>query len=311
MDLPLFPFFCNFAAHPLFKTIKMILLQTIIPTDSIGQPIPTPSFGQLLKDGNFEQLLDNATTWGIDFLINILVAVVIFIIGRFLIIKFDGLVKRVIQKSPWDAVLKGFIRSVIQTLLYVVLFMIIINAVGVKTVSIAAIIGAMGLAIGLAMKDNLANFAGGVMILLSKPFRGGDFIRAQNLEGTVESIGILHTVLRTAENKTIYIPNGPLSTGSIINNNSIDGTLRTEIIVNVDYGNDIEKVKEVMRAIADEHPGVLTHPEPFARMTKINNNSLEFTFRVWARKSELNKVKHDLSEAVYRELHKNGMITPK
>ena len=294
------------------KQKKMVLLQAIVPTDSVAViPTDAASFGQLIKEGDYQQLMDNMLTWGLDLLVNILIAVVIFVIGRFLIIKIDKFVGKVMRKSSWDVVLKGFLRSVIQTFLFVVLFMIIINAVGVKTVSIAAIIAAVGLAVGLAMKDNLANFAGGVMILLSKPFRGGDFIRAQNLEGTVESIGILHTVLRTADNKTIYIPNGPLSTGSIINNNSIDGILRTEIIVNVDYGNDIEKVKELMLAIADKHSGILKHPAPFARMTKINNNSLEFTFRVWARKSDLSSVKHDIGEAVYRELHENGMITPK
>jgi small conductance mechanosensitive channel len=290
----------------------MVLLQTIIPTDSVAvTPESNLSFGQLLKDGQYQQIVDNMLTWGIDLLMNILIAVVLFVIGRFLILKIDGFVGKVMRKSSWDVVLKGFLRSVIQGFLFVVLFMIIINTVGVKTVSIAAIIGAAGLAIGLAMKDNLANFAGGVMILLSKPFRGGDFIRAQNLEGTVESIGILHTILRTADNKTIYIPNGPLSTGTIINDNSIDGILRTEVVVNVDYGNDIEKVKELMLALADEHSLVVKHPKPFARMTKINNNSLEFTFRVWARKSDLSRVKHDLGESVYRKLHENGMITPK
>lgn len=290
----------------------MVLLQTVIPTDSVaGVPSDISSFGELIKEGEFRQLWDYMLTWGLDLLVNILIAVVIFVIGRFLILRIDRFVEKVMRKSSWDVVLKGFLQSVIQTFLFVVLFMIIINAVGVKTVSIAAIIAAVGLAVGLAMKDNLSNFAGGVMILLSKPFRGGDFIRAQNLEGTVESIGILHTVLRTTDNKTIYIPNGPLSTGSIINNNSIDGILRTEIVFNVDYGNDIEKVKEIMLAIADRHSGILKHPAPFARMTKINNNSLEFTFRVWARKSDLSNVKHDIGEAVYKELHQKGMITPK
>ena len=217
------------------------LLQTIIPVDSLAvQPSTQTTFGELIKEGNFEQVLDNVLTWSIDLVANILIALVIFVVGRFLIIQFDKLFNKVLKRSSWDSVLKGFIRSIVQTLLFVVLFMIIINAVGVKTVSIAAIIGAIGLAIGLAMKDNLANFAGGVLILLSKPFRGGDYIKAQNLEGTVESIGILHTILRTGDNKTVYIPNGPLSTGNITNNNSLDGTLRTEIIVNVDYGCNVE-----------------------------------------------------------------------
>src|SRR5690554_4773072 len=284
------------------------LLQTIIPVDSLVVSAPL-TFGELVKEGNINQILDNALTWSIELIIYIFVAILIFIIGRFIISKIVGFFNRVISKSSWDTVLKGFLRTVLQTFLYAVLFMIIINAVGVKTVSIAAIIASVGLAIGLAMKDNLANFAGGVMILLSKPFKGGDYITTQNLEGTVESIGILHTILRTGDNKTVYIPNGPLSTGNITNNNSLDGTLRTNIVVNVDYGSDVEEVKKEPLAIAREHPKVLIQPDPFARMTKINTATLEFTVRVWAEKANLWGVNHDLTETIYQRLYEKGMIS--
>lgn len=263
----------------------------------------------MVKEGNINQILDNALTWSIELIIYIFVAILIFIIGRFIISKIVGFFNRVISKSSWDTVLKGFLRTVLQTFLYAVLFMIIINAVGVKTVSIAAIIGSVGLAIGLAMKDNLANFAGGVMILLSKPFKGGDYITTQNLEGTVESIGILHTILRTGDNKTVYIPNGPLSTGNIINNRSMDGTLRTVIVINVDYGSNIDEVKSLLKDIAGSHPKVLKQPSPFARMTKINPTSLEFTVRVWAKSSDLWEVNHDLTELFYKKLYDKGMIS--
>jgi small conductance mechanosensitive channel len=286
------------------------LLQPIIPSDSITLHTPTqPTFGELIKAGEFEQVLDNALTWGIDLAANIVLVLVLFFVGRFIILKINGLSNNILKKSSWDAVLKGFISSIIQTILFVVLFMIIIRAVGVKTVSIAALIGTMGLAIGLAMKDNLSNFAGGVLILLSKPFRGGDYIKAQGLEGTVVSIGILHTILRTGDNKTVYIPNGPLSTGNITNNNSLDGTLRTDIIVNVDYGSDIEEVKKELLAIAREHPKVLIQPDPFARMTKINTATLEFTIRVWAEKGDLWGVNNDLTEKIYQNLYERGMIS--
>jgi len=263
----------------------------------------------LVKEGNVNQILDNALTWSIDLIVKILVALLIIFIGRFLISKIDRLFGRMLRRSSWDIVLKGFLRTVLQALLYVVLFMIIINAVGVKTVSIAAIIGSVGLAVGLAMKDNLANFAGGVMILLSKPFKGGDYITTQNLEGTVESIGILHTILRTGDNKTVYIPNGPLSTGNIINNRSMDGTLRTVIVVNVDYGSNVDNVKLLLQEIAGSHPKVLKEPKPFARMTKINPTSLEFTVRVWAKSSDLWEVNHDLTESFYKNLYDKGMIS--
>lgn len=286
------------------------LLQPIIPTDSITlHTAPQSTFGELIKTGQFEQVLDNALTWGIDLAANIVLALVLFFVGRYIILKINGFSNKILRKSSWDAVLKGFISSIIQTVLFVVLFMIIIRSVGVKTVSIAALIGTMGLAIGLAMKDNLSNFAGGVLILLSKPFRGGDYIKAQGLEGTVVSIGILHTILRTGDNKTVYIPNGPLSTGNITNNNSLDGTLRTDIIVNVDYGSDVEEVKKELLSIAREHPKVLIQPDPFARMTKINTATLEFTVRVWAEKGDLWGVNNDLTENIYQNLYKRGMIS--
>ncbi|MDD4778426.1 MAG: mechanosensitive ion channel family protein [Fermentimonas sp.] len=284
------------------------ILQTNIPVDSLAVNSQS-TFGELVKEGNINQILDNALTWGIDLTVKILITLLIFFIGRFLISKIDRFFERVLRKSSWDIVLKGFLRTVLQALLYVVLLMIIINAVGVKTVSIAAIIGSVGLAIGLAMKDNLANFAGGVMILLSKPFKGGDYITTQNLEGKVESIGILHTILRTGDNKTVYIPNGPLSTGNIINNRSMDGTLRTIIVVNVDYGSNVDEVKSLLQEIAGSHPKVLKQPTPFARMTKINPTSLEFTVRVWANSSDLWEVNHDLTESFYKNLYDNGMIT--
>ncbi len=289
----------------------MTQLQISLPTDSIFVPRSPndPSFGQLIKEGRYDHVLDNLLAWGIDLIVNILIAIVLFIIGRFLITKIDNFVARIMRKSSIDNTLKGFISSVLQTFLFIVLFMIIINSVGVKTISIAAIIGTVGLAIGLAMKDNLSNFAGGVMILLSKPFRSGDYIRALNLEGTVERIGIMHTILRTGDNKTIYIPNGPLSTGNIINNNSLDGTLRTEIIVNVDYGCNVDEVKELLLQIATRHPKVLKQPAPFARMSKINPTSLEFIFRVWAKKGDLADVNHDLSETVYKQLYERGLIS--
>lgn len=284
------------------------LLQIIIPVDSII--IQTQStFGELVKEGAVDQILDNALTWSIDLIVKIVVSLIIFFIGRFLISKINGIFARVLRRSTWDIVLKEFLRTILQAFLFAVLLMIIINAVGVKTVSIAAIIGSVGLAVGLAMKDNLANFAGGVMILLSKPFKGGDYITAQNLEGTVERIGILHTILRTGDNKTVYIPNGPLSTGNIINNRSMDGTLRTVIIVNVDYGSSVDEVKTLLQEIVGSHPKVLKQPNPFARMTKINPTSLEFTVRVWANSSDLWEVNHDLTESFYKNLYDKGMIS--
>lgn len=290
----------------------MIQLSSILAGDSVlvDNPNVEKSFSHLLKKGEFAELLDNLLTWGIDFAGKIIVAILIFVVGRFLITQILKMLTKIFNRRVSDNALKSFLSSVSITVLYIVLFMIIINTVGTKTVSIAAIIASAGLAIGLAVKDNLANFAGGVMILLNKPFRGGDYIEAQNMAGTVESIGILYTTLKTPDNKTIYIPNGPLSTGNIVNFNSWDGTRRIEIKVSVDYGTNVEMVKSLLIDIATQHPNVLENPKPFARMIKMNDSSIDFSFRVWTRIEDFWGTTFDLNETIYTQLNAKGFNIP-
>lgn len=291
----------------------MLLIQSNLPIDSVlveKASVQTPSYAQLLKEGDFEQMLDKFLTWGIDFAGRLLIAIIIFLIGRFLISKIKNLVSGILNKRIKDIALRGFLQSLVLTIGYIILIMFIINTVGTKTVSIAALIASAGLAIGLAVKDNLANFAGGVMILLNKPFKGGDFINAQNMEGTVESIGVLYTMLKTPDNKTIYIPNGPLSTGNIINYNSRDKIRRSEIVVGVEYGSDVEEVKNLLLEIAQNHPNVLENPKPFARMTKMNDNSIDFSFRVWITTENYWGTTFDLNEQIYTKLIEKGIEIP-
>lgn len=290
----------------------MLFNTTIYGSDSIQvqQIAQGPTMGELLKNGNLEGAMDKVTTWSADFLWKLGIAILLFAVGKFVISKINKLLGKIMIKRKVDSTLKGFLHSVLLTLLYIVLFINIINIVGTKTISIAALIASAGLAIGLAVKDNLANFAGGVMILLNKPFRGGDFIKVQDMEGTVTNIGILYTMLKTADNKTIYIPNGPLSTGNIINYNSADGIRRSDITVSVDYGSNVEQVKTLLLTIANNHPSVLKDPAPFARMTKMNESSIDFSFRFWAKISDFWDVTHDINEQVYKSLIENGLNIP-
>jgi small conductance mechanosensitive channel len=199
--------------------------------------------------------------------------------------------------------------NIFNITLFAILIMLIINIVGTKTVSIAALIGSVGLAVGLAVKDNLANFAGGVMLLLNKPFRGGNYIEAQGVGGTVQSIGILYTTLLTPENKTIHIPNGPLSTGNITNY-STQATRRVDLTVNVDYGSDVEQVKRLLLDIAEKHPQVLDEPAPFSRMVKMNDSSIDFVLRVWTLAGDYWPVTFDLNEQTYEALNAHGLNIP-
>lgn len=275
-------------------------------TDSVKAIIMDPAqqittAAQLIKEGRFEELLNNIVTGSIDFVGKILLALIIFFVGKWLIKKISQAIDKLMTRREMDTALKSFLKSVFDIFFYTFLFIIIINVVGKQTISLAALIGSVGLAIGLAVKDNLANFAGGVMLLLNKPFKGGDFIEAQGLSGTVKSIGILYTTLTTADNKTVYIPNGPLSTGNIVNYNT-QQTRRIDIPIKMSYGWDAEQVKKTLLDIARSHNKVLPAPEPLARVVKININSIDFILRVWVKSEDFWPVTYDLNEEIYRQL---------
>lgn len=264
---------------------------------------------KMIKEGRFEDLGSQLIMWGIDFLGKILVALLLFFIGKWIIGKIRKLADQVMSRRQIDTALKGFLKNVLDFFLYLLLIIFIINIVGAQTISIAALIGSAGLAIGLAVKDNLANFAGGVMLLFNKPFRIGDYIEAQNLAGTVQSIGILYTTLTTADNKTIYIPNGPLSTGNITNF-STQTTRRVDITTSIEYGTDAEIVKKMLLDIAKANTMVLENPEPFARMTKMNEHSIDFALRVWVKQNNFWAVTHDLNEEIYKQINEKGLVIP-
>lgn len=287
----------------------MILLN--LPTTAVSDSliVKEDKVAKMIYEGRYDDLLDQFTTWSIEFLTKLVLAFVIFFIGRWIIKMIRRAAGRVMRKREMEATLRSFLKNVLDVLLYLALFVIIIRIVGKNTVSIAAIIGSAGLAVGLAVKDNLANFAGGVMLLFNKPFKTGDFIEAQNLSGTVQSIGILYTTLLTFDNKTIHIPNGPLSTGNIINY-STQTTRRVDILASIEYGTDTQVVKNMLLEIADAHPLVLKTPEPFARMTQMNEHSLDFTLRVWTEQTNFWTVTHDLNEEVYRQINERGLVVP-
>lgn len=264
---------------------------------------------KMIKEGRFEDLGSQLITWGIDFLGKLLIALLLFFIGKWIIGKIRKLADRVMERRQIDTALKGFLKNVLDFFLYLFLIIFIINVVGAQTISIAALIGSAGLAIGLAVKDNLANFAGGVMLLFNKPFRIGDYIEAQSLAGTVQSIGILYTTLTTADYKTIYIPNGPLSTGNITNY-STQTIRRVDITTSIEYGTDAEVVKKMLLDIAKAHSLVLDNPEPFARMTKMNEHSIDFALRVWVKQSNYWTVTHDLNEEIYKQINEKGLVIP-
>lgn len=280
------------------------------PTESVNAAVEkSTSSAELIKTGQFEELLDQFLTGSIDFLGKVLIALLLFYVGRWIIKQVDKVFKRMLNKRIDDIALRSFLLTVINFTLFATLIILIINIVGSRTVSMVALIGSVGLAIGLAVKDNLANFAGGVMLLFNKPFKGGNYIEAQGVAGTVQSVGILYTTITTFDNKTVHIPNGPLSTGNIINY-STQPTRRIDLTVNVDYGSDVELVKRLLIDIAEKHPQVLKDPAPFSRMVKMNDSSIDFVLRVWTLSADFWPVTFDLNEQSYDVLVKHGLNIP-
>lgn len=267
------------------------------------------STAELIKQGRFHELLDQFLTFSIDLLGKLLIVLALFFVGKWIIRKIHKFLNNIFSKRSMDSALKGFLLNLTNVILFTSLFIVIINIVGTQTVSLAAIIGSAGLAIGLAVKDNLANFAGGVMLLFNKPFKGGDYIQAQNIEGTVKTVGILYTTLTTIDNKTVYIPNGPLSTGTIINYTTQENR-RVDLLIGVDYGSDVELVKKILLDAALKHPKVLDDPAPFARMSKMNDSSIDFVLRVWVKSPDYWEVNFDLTEEIYKQLNANGLNIP-
>ncbi|MBQ4037822.1 MAG: mechanosensitive ion channel family protein [Clostridia bacterium] len=232
-------------------------------------------------------------TGGIKLLTSVVLLVVCWkLIG--LLIKF---LKKNRQFNKIDEGARGFLLSCISIILKVVLVLTVAANLGVPMTNIVAILGSCGLAIGLALQGSLANFAGGLMILVFHPFRVGDYIEASGKEGTVKSISLLYTTVTTIDNKDVIMPNGAL-TNAVITNFSAEDTRRVDLEFAVAYDSDAERVKQVLLLLADKHELVLKDPAPFARMTKHDQSALIFSLRVWSKKDDYWTVKFDLLEQV-------------
>jgi small conductance mechanosensitive channel len=215
---------------------------------------------------------------------NVLLAILTFSVGWWLINKVTGKLGALLALRSTDLALQGFISSLANIILKILLAVSVASMIGVETTSFVAAIGAAGLAIGLALQGSLANFAGGVLILLFRPFRIGDWIEAQGVSGTVDSIQIFHTILRTGDNKTVILPNGNLSNGIITNTNR-QPTRKVVFDVGVDYDADLQKARQVLLDLAKD-PRVLEEPAPVAVVSTLGDSSITVSLRIWTKTSD-------------------------
>ncbi|QQZ40834.1 mechanosensitive ion channel family protein [Pseudomonas sp. SK3(2021)] len=238
----------------------------------------------------------------------VLLAVITLAIGWWLINSLTQKVGKLLALRNADQALQGFISSLANVILKVLLIVSVASMIGVETTSFVAAIGAAGLAIGLALQGSLANFAGGVLILLFRPFRIGDVIEAQGISGTVDSIQIFHTVLRTGDNKTVIVPNGNLSNGIITNHNR-QLTRKVIFDVGVDYEADLQKAREVLLDLAKDER-VLADPEPVAVVSMLGDSAITLSLRVWVKTADYWDVMFRFNELSRDRLKEAGIDIP-
>ena len=247
-----------------------------------------------------EKLIDS----GIQLGERVLGALIIFIIGKFLVNWLNRLFARILEKRKVDPSIQSFLKSMVNILLLIMLILAVIGKLGIELTGFAALLASAGVAIGMALSGNLQNFAGGLIILLFRPYKVGDFIEASTgASGTVKEIQIFHTILITADNKMIYVPNGAMSSGVITNYSKLD-TRRIEWNFGVDYGEDYNKVEKVLREIIANDKRILTSPAPFIELGELAASSVNIKIRVWVNSSDYWNVFFSMNQTVYTTFNK-------
>jgi len=240
---------------------------------------------------------------------NLIYALVVLLIGLWIVKMITGSVRKMMLKSKMDDSLVPFLSSLVNTLLKAMVIISALGMLGIEMTSFIAILGAAGLAVGMALSGTLQNFAGGVMILIFKPFKVGDFIDAQGHMGTVKEIQIFNTILNTPDNKIIIIPNGGLSTGSMTNFSAME-TRRVDWKFGIAYGDNVDKAEEVLRKLIAADKRIKTDPEPFIVVGELGDSSVNLVVRVWVNASDYWGVFFDMNKKVYQTFDKEGLSIP-
>jgi len=241
--------------------------------------------------------------------VKILIALVIFLIGQLIAKMIARVLGKVLTHTKLDKILVAFIQSLVNALLLVFVIVAALDQLGVNTNSVIAVLGAAGLAIGLALQGSLQNFAAGFMLLIFRPFKGGDFVEAAGAAGVIEKIGIFSTTLHTGDNKEVIIPNGSIYSGNIINY-SKRPTRRIDMIISISYEDDLRTARDIIAAILKEEPRILPEPAPLIAVGELAVNSVNFFVRPWVKTDEYWDVKFALTEKIKLAFDANGITIP-
>ncbi len=287
------------------------LATDIIPvtTDSIQNTGSIKTLIKSLSGMTTEEIIEEIISSAIQLGLKILLALVIYWVGKFIIDNLYRFVQKALSRKKIDQSVNTFVLSLVRVVLMLLLIVMIIGVLGINTSSFVALFASAGVAIGMALSGTLQNFAGGVMILLFKPYKVGDFIEAQGVSGTVREIQIFNTLLATTDNKTIIIPNGKLSNETVTNYTQA-GTRRVEWVFGISYGDDYQKAKELLDVYIAEDKRILSTPAPMVALSCLADSSVQITARAWVQASDYWSVLYDMNERVYSEFGKYGLSFP-
>ena len=289
------------------------LLQTT-PIDSLNVAEELAALSEKLSTTTVTELMSELLDKAVAFGLKLLAALAIYLVGAWAIRKVKGFVARVFERKKTDAAIASFVQSIISIALTILLIIITIGAVGIDTTSLAALLAGGGMAIGMALNGTVQNFAGGIMIIAFKPFKAGDYIQAQGFEGTVTEVSIVSTKLTTVDNRSIIIPNGILSNGTI-NNYSQHQLRRVDWTVNVEYGTSIEEAKAVLMDLLKNDRRILNTAsgapaEPFVALSALSDSCVKFVMRAWVKSSDYWDVNFEMNEKIYSKLPEKGISFP-
>lgn len=256
-----------------------------------------------------EKLIDKLIDLSIAAGKHILLAVVILVVGRLIVNVLNRLVARMLDRRKVDPTIQTFLKSLVNILLMVLLVVSVIGALGINTTSFAALLASAGVAVGMALSGQLQNLAGGIIVLFFRPYKVGDWIEAQGVQGKVTAIQIFHTILTMVDNKVVYVPNGVMSSGVVVNYNRND-TRRVEWVIGIDYGEDTARAEAVVREVIAADKRILDAPTPYVAVQALDASSVNLVARVWVKTPDYWDVSYDTNRRIYDAFNKAGINFP-
>ena len=288
-------------------TIATEVGETIQDTTALSQM--TESFKYLTTTPPSDWLPELVRTYLVPLGLKILAAIIVFLLGRWIIKLIKKWMANGLMSRHGDPTLHSFLSNLVSVVLYFILIISIVGILGINTSSLVALLASAGLAVGMSLGGTLQNFAGGVLIIMFRPFKVGDFISTQGHEGKVNEIQIFNTHILTVDNKEVILPNGALATG-VLTNYSRQGTRRVDWTFSIAYGDDYDKAKAVLRRLCDEDQRILKSPEPFIELVKLNESSVDITVRGWVESADYWGVFFSMNEKVYKTFATENLNIP-